>query len=122
MSDKSARKFEKLRTAYETAREARKAASAATRELRNPTAGALTAAALGSKAGVKAVEAELDALRQERRTLKRMAAHAVRHADDGLPETTAAAADRPARQTKIRATPAASGTERKAGRRKARKA
>ncbi|WP_293860023.1 hypothetical protein [uncultured Alsobacter sp.] len=120
MSDKSARKFEKLRTAYETAREARKAASAATRELRTSNGGVLTAAALGSKAGVKAVEAELDALRQERRALKRLAAHAVRHADDGVPDATAVA--KAGAKTKVQASPEASGTERKADRRKGGKA
>jgi hypothetical protein len=91
MNDKTARKFEKLRTAYREAREARKAASQATREVKAMSGEALTLATLGSRAGAKAVEAELSALRDERRALKRLAAYASRHAADARPEASGGA-------------------------------
>ena len=81
MSEKTARKFDKLLTAYKTARGTSKAASAATREVKALNGEALTIAALASKAGVKAVESELAALRDERRALKRLAACATRYAE-----------------------------------------
>lgn len=117
MNDKTARKFEKLRTAYREAREARKAASQATREVKAMSGEALTLASLGSKAGAKAVEAELSALRDERRALKRLAAYASRHAADarqeadGRAEPDKAGAKRPARGKTAKAGKAAASAQ-----------
>lgn len=82
MSDKSARKFQKLLDAHREAVEARKSAAKAARAVRGLDGDAYSLSALASKAGAKALAAEIEALREERRTLKRLAAFATRHVNE----------------------------------------
>jgi hypothetical protein len=80
MTDKRARKFEKLLEACKDARRMRKRAAAARREIKGLGGwnGAVTA--LASPAGARAVEAELNAMKAERRALKKLYAFAQKHA------------------------------------------
>jgi hypothetical protein len=95
MSIKTVRKFEALRSAWQDARSAREAASKGTQRLSGPDGDALTLSALGSKAGSKAADAEMAALREERRALKRLAAYAIRHRDSAG-SSAKSAKDKPA--------------------------
>jgi hypothetical protein len=72
MTDKQARKFDKLLEAHKDARQRRKVAAAARGEVKGVDGRSGLLAALASSAGTKAVEAELDALRAERRALKKL--------------------------------------------------
>jgi hypothetical protein len=80
MSDKHARKFDKLLASHREARLVRKRAAAARRNIKGLDGRLSNLRVLASPASAKAVEAELDALKVERRALKKLFAFAVKHA------------------------------------------
>jgi hypothetical protein len=80
MSDKHARKFDKLLASHKEARLVRKRAAAARSEIKSLDGRLSAIRVLASPASAKAVEAELDALKVERRSLKKLFAFAVKHA------------------------------------------
>lgn len=82
MSDKHARKFDKLLASHKEARLVRKRAAAARSEIKGLDGRLSAIRVLASPASAKAVEAELDALKVERRALKKLFAFAVKHAAD----------------------------------------
>lgn len=77
MSSKLERQFLKLRKTHAEAISAREAAARATRDVLDGKAELHKA--LSSKAGGKALAAEIAALKEERRALKRLAAFVERH-------------------------------------------
>lgn len=77
MSNKVDRQFVKLRKAHSDAISAREAAAKATLAVLDGKTDLHKA--LGSKAGAKALSAEIVALKDERRALKRLAAFVARH-------------------------------------------
>lgn len=97
MSEKTARKFEKLRAEYEGAVAARQTAATKARSVQGLDGEAFTLAGLASKAGAKAVDAEILGLRDERRALKRLVEFAARHHDAAK---ATAAATKPAKPGK----------------------
>ncbi len=86
MTEKQARKFEKLRQGYDEARRLRKAAAKATRAVQGIGGADSLVIALASPAGAKAIEAELAAMKAERRALKKLRAHALKHAGSAEPD------------------------------------
>lgn len=84
MTDKQARKFEKLLEAHKDAKQARKVAASARGEVKGIDGRGGLMSALASSAGTKAVEAELDALKAERRALKKLHAFAVKHIESAI--------------------------------------
>jgi hypothetical protein len=96
MTGKQSRKLDKLRRSLEEARTAREGVSVANRAVVGTRAGARLVAALSSVAGMKAIEAELDALRAERRALKKLLAFALRRADEEAEVAAAASRAEPA--------------------------
>jgi hypothetical protein len=86
MTEKQARKFEKLRQGYDEARRVRKSAAKATRAVQGIGGAARLVIALASPAGTKAIEAELAAMKAERRALKKLHAHALKHAGSSEPD------------------------------------
>ena len=96
MSEKTARKFEKLRALYEGAVTARQKAANKARAVKGLDGEAFTLAGLASKAGAKALDAEILGLRDERRALKRLVEFAARH--HGAAKDAAAA--KPAKDSK----------------------
>lgn len=80
MSDKRARKFDKLLEDHKDARHRRKKAASARREIKGLDGRIGALSALASPTGAKAVAAELDALKAERRALQRLFIFAVKHA------------------------------------------
>ena len=91
MTDKKARKLDKLLETHKEARYARKTAAAARAGVKGVQGRGGTLAALASTAGTKAVEAELVALRAERRALKKLHAFAVKTLDRAVDASKAAA-------------------------------
>ncbi|WP_406857675.1 hypothetical protein ABEG18_08695 [Alsobacter sp. KACC 23698] len=84
MTDKQARKFEKLLEAHKEAKQVRKVAASARGEVKGMDGRGDMLSALASSAGTKAVEAELDALKAERRALKKLHAFAVKHNESAI--------------------------------------
>ncbi len=84
MSDKRARKFDKLLEGHKVARQKRKRAAAARRQIKglNGRCGAISA--LASPTGAKAIAAELEALKVERRALQKLFAFALKYANDSV--------------------------------------
>jgi hypothetical protein len=78
MKDKHARKLDKLLQDHREARRTRKTACAARGVVKGVQGRGGRLAALASSAGTKAVEAELAALKAERRALKKLHAFAVK--------------------------------------------
>ena len=81
MIDKRARKFNQLLEAQKEARQIRKKAAAARSEVKGLDGRNGALLVLSSAVGAKAVEAELQALKAERRALKKLYAFSVKHAE-----------------------------------------
>ena len=100
MSDKRARKFDKLLEAHKDARQTRKVAASARREVKGLDGRHGAISVLSSPAGAKAVEVEVEALKAERRALKRLYAFAVKNANSVVVSIKAGAAERRAGKSK----------------------